>query len=342
MNKSRRIIANTVVIILILAGLCWIGSIFIHFGGQYTDNAQIHKDIVPVSARIQGFVKDVRFTEFQEVRQGDTLVLVEDAEFRLMEAQARAGYENALAGRSAMSTSVSAMENNILAADSGINEVKIQLENAETEYRRYENLYAKGAVTKQQYDGVKTMYEGLKAKVETMQRQKASTSLARNEQEQRLQQTAAGIDVAEAALDLARLNLSYTVITAPCSGITYMKDIQPGELVMPGRHLLSIVSTSAPWIIANFRESQLKGIHAGDKVEVKVDAFKGKVFEGSVAAISDATGATFSMMAPDNSVGNFVKVEQRIPVKIVFTASNDADDIGRLSSGMNVTCKVLK
>lgn len=335
-------IANVAVIILLAVAAFWFGSLFIHPGVEYTDNAQIRKDIVPVSSRVQGFVEDVRFVEFQKVSKGDTLVIIEDTEFQLRLAQAEANLQNALAGESAAGAGIATTDNNIKVTDSGIAEVKIQLANAESEYVRFTNLLDKGAVTRQQYDGVKTHYEALKAKVATMEKQKNTTSLVRNEQEIRRRQSQSGIDVCEAALDLARLNLSYTVITAPCDGTTSAKNINEGELLMPGMRLLTIVDDSQPWIIANFRESQIDGIKVGSKVDIKVDAFRGKKFHGEVTAVADATEAQYSHMAPDNATGNFVKIEQRIPVKIVFTGDNDPALVARLSSGMNVECKVRR
>lgn len=339
MNKhTQKIIVNTVVVALLLCALGWFLSLFWHPGVEYTDNAQVRKDIVPVSSRVQGFVKEIRFGEFQRVHKGDTLLLIEDAEFRLALAQAEAGYQNAQVGESAAGAGIHTTDSNIQVNQSAIEEVKIQLANAEADYIRYKNLLEKGAVTRQQFDGVKTQYEGLKAKVATMERQIATTRSVRSEQELRRQQSRAGIDVASAALDLARLNLSYTVITAPFEGVTGAKTIQEGELLMPGQRLLSIVSDAEPWIIANFRESQSGSIAAGSKVDIKVDALKDVKFSGIVEAIADATGAQYSPMAPDNATGNFVKIEQRIPVKIKFTDG----PLDKLSSGMNVTCKVRR
>ena len=339
---KKNTIANIAIIILLAIAGFWFGSLFIHPGVEYTDNAQVRKDIVPVSSRVQGFVKEVRFVEFQKVCKGDTLVIIEDAEFQLRLAQAEANLQNALAGESAAGAGIATTSNNLLVTDAGIAEVKIQLANAESEYRRFEKLLAKGAVTQQQFDGVKTHYEALKAKVTTMERQKNTTSLVRDEQELRKKQSQTGIDVCKAALDLARLNLSYTVITAPCNGTTSAKNIQEGELLMPGMRLLTIVDDSQTWVIANFRESQIGGIRIGSQVDIEVDALKGEKFAGEVVAIADATGAQYSHAAPDNATGNFVKIEQRIPVKIAFTADNDPELTSRLSSGMNVECKVRR
>lgn len=339
---KKNTIANISIIILLAAAAFWFASLFIHPGVEYTDNAQIRKDIVPVSSRVQGFVKEIRFVEFQKVSEGDTLVIIEDAEFQLRLAQAEANLQNALAGESAAGAGIAATSNDLLVTDAGIAEVKIQLSNAESEFRRFEKLLAKGAVTQQQFDGVKTHYEALKAKVTTMERQKNTTSLARDEQKLRKRQSEAGIEVCQAALDLAKLNLSYTVITAPCDGTTSVKNIQEGELLMPGMRLLTVVDDAKTWIIANFRESQIEGIRIGSQVDIEVDAFKGEKFSGEVVAIADATGAQYSNAAPDNATGNFVKIEQRIPVKIAFTSDNDPGLMERLSSGMNVECKVRR
>jgi membrane fusion protein (multidrug efflux system) len=339
-KKQKKIVANAIIIALILSGLAWIVSLFIHIGGEYTNNARVHQNIVTVSSRVQGFIKDVRFDEFQFVRKGDTLVVIEDSEFRLRLAQAKADYANALAGKSVMGTTISTTENNLAVSDASIEEIKVLLANAEADYNRYKKLLENNAVTRQQFDAVKTQYESLRAKLETMQRQKQSTKLTKNEQTQRLAQNDAHIEVCRAALELAELNLSYTVILAPCNGYASRKTIQTGELVMPGQNLLSVVDSGQKWVIANYRETQMKHIQIGSKAKIKIDAFPDIRFEGKVVAISNATGAEYSPHSHDNSIGNFVKTEQRIPVKIVFTANNDSEILSQLAAGMNVECKV--
>lgn len=340
-KKRKKIIANIVIIAFILCGICWIASLFIHIGGEHTNNAQIRQNMVTVAARVQGFIKEIRFEEFQPVQKGDTLVLIEDSEFRLRLAQAKADYQNALVGKTAMETGISTIQNNLSVTDAGMQEVEILMKNAEADYNRFKVLLENKAVTQQQFEGVQTKYESLKAKLETMKRQKQSTRLVKTEQTQRLEQNELRIEVAKAALDLAELNLSYTVVLAPCNGTMSRKNIQVGELMMPGKPLFSIVDNTDKWVIANFRETQRENIHLGDKVEIDVDAFPGTTFEGRVEAISNATGAQYSQMPPDNSAGNFVKVEQRIPVKIVFSEGNDPKMLEQLGAGMNVECKVL-
>lgn len=166
--------------------------------------------------------------------------------------------------------------------------------------------------------------------------------LNRVEQEQghRLSQNKAAIDVAQAQINLARLNLSYTVITATADGVVGKKNIHVGQLVQPGQAMVDIVDNSELWVVANYRETQLPGISLGAKVSIKADAVSDVEFEGTVERISDATGSAFSVIPQDNATGNFVKVEQRIPVRIRL--EGDKTTLARLRAGMNVECTVNK
>lgn len=340
-HKTKKLIYNIVVGILIFCGLSWVCARFVHLGNvEYTDNAQIKQLIVPVNSRVQGFVNKIYFEEYHPVRKGDTLALIEDTEFRYRLAQAEADYQNALSGKSAMTTTIHTTQNNLSVSDASIEEARIRLDNAERDYKRYKNLYEQEAVTHQQYDAMKTNYEALKARYELLLRQKQSTALVKQEQTQRLDQTKAGIELAQAALELAKLNLSYTVIIAPCDGITGRKNIQEGQLIQPGQTLVDLVDANDKWIIANYKETQTAHIREGQEVEIEVDAIPDVVFKGIVKSISGATGASFSLIPQDNSAGNFVKVEQRIPVRIEFADHNRPEDLDRLRSGMNVECEV--
>ena len=340
-HKTKKFIYNIVVILLLITGISWVFSRFIHLGRvEYTDNAQIRQLIVPVNSRVQGFIDKICFHQYRPVRKGDTLALIEDTEFRFRVAQAEADYQNALSGKSAMTTTINTTQNNLAVSDAGLEEARIRMDNAQREYQRYKNLYEKAAVTHQQYDAVKTDYEALKARYELLSRQKQSTALIKQEQTQRLEQNMAGIKLAKAALELAKLNLSYTVITAPCDGTTGRKNIQEGQLIQPGQTLVDIVDANDIWIVANYKETQTANIREGQSVEIEVDAVPGIRFEGVVKSISRATGASFSLFPQDNSAGNFVKVEQRIPLRIEFTGKNNKADLERLRAGMNVECEV--
>ena len=342
-KKYTKIIFNTIILTLIGCGIIWVSTKFIHLrSSTYTDNAQIYKNMVAVNSKIQGFIKEVRFEDYQYVNKGDTLVIIDDAEYLLALAQARSNYQNALVAKSATGKGIKTASNNTAVSEAALVEVKANLDNAEKNYRRYENMLSKGAVTQLEYDNVKTGYLSLKARYETMLRQKQSAELVESELSERLDQNDAGIAIAEAALNLAQLNYSYTVITAPCSGYTSGKDIESGELVQPGMKLLSIVNDDEVWVIANYREKQLEHIAIDTPVEIYVDALRGKTYHGKVNSISDATGSKYSFVPQDNATGNFVKVEQRVPVKIIFTEENSPEDLALLKNGFNVECKILK
>lgn len=333
-------IYNILILCFLVGGLVYVCSRFIHLGNvEYTDNAQVRQHITPVNTRVQGFIKKICFEEFQPVKKGDTLLIIEDAEFKLRVAQAEADLSNALAGRSVTSAGIETTQSNIGVSDASIEEVKVNMENARRELQRYEKLLKEDAVTRQQYDNIKTAYEAAKARYQQASRAKRSTSLVKNEQTHRLGQNEAAVKLAKANLDLARLNLSYTVITATCDGITGRKNIHEGQLVQPGQAMVDIVDGTDLWVVANYRETQLPNIHEGAEVTMTADAVPGVKYKGVVESISDATGAAFSLIPQDNATGNFVKVEQRIPVRIRLKGNSKAD-MKKLRAGFNVECKV--
>lgn len=340
-RNKRRAIPNFFILLVLAIGIGWTFGRFIHWGNvEFTDNAQVKQHLTPVNTRVQGFIKRICFDEYQRVKKGDTLVIIEDTEYRLKVAQAEADYQSALAGKTAMHTTINTTHNNILVTDAAIEEQRVRLQNAEADFKRYEGLLKEEAVTPQQFDRVKTDYEATKARYEQLLRQKQSTSLVKQEQTQRLDQNESAIKLAEAELELARLNLSYTVILATADGVTGRKEIHEGELVQQGQTLVTLVDGTEKWVIANYKETQTTRMQKGQLVDIQVDALPGVAFEGRISSISDATGSFYSLIPQDNSAGNFVKVEQRIPVRIEFTARNRAEDLERLRAGMNVECTV--
>lgn len=339
MNKrAKKILSYILTLIVIVLAGTWVCTKLFHFGNvEFTDNAQIQRQIVPVNSRVQGYIKEIRFKEYQHVKKGDTLVIIDDADMRLRVTQANADYQNAIAGRDVADRSVGVASANVAVSEASIAEAKVLMDNAAVDLERYRKLLEKDAVTRQQYDGVETDYKAKKARYEMLKSQRSATSSVVAETRQRISQTDAGIELTKALLETAELNLSYTVITAPCDGYTSRKEIQVGQLIQPGQTLLDIVDANDVWVTANFKETQLKHIHDGSEVEIKVDAIPDKTFTGKVVSLSSATGAALSLMPQDNSAGNFVKVRQRIPVRIELT---DGEDLSQLRAGMNVECEV--
>lgn len=338
-RKVRKILYNTLILLLLAGGIGYVCSRFIHPGVEYTDNAQVRQHITPVNTRVQGFIRKICFREYQRVHKGDTLLILEDAEYRLQLAQAEANLANARSGKQATSAGMATTSNNLHVDDAGIEEARVQLANARREATRYRKLLEKDAVTRQQYDRVQTAAQAAQARYDQLLRAKHSTSLTRHQQARHLEQNQAAIRLAEAAVDLARLNLSYTVIVATCDGVTGRKDIHEGQLVQPGQTMVEIVDATDLWVIANYRETQMPHIHEGAPVEVQADAVPGVTFRGTVESISDATGAAFSILPQDNATGNFVKVEQRVPVRISLRG-NDPKLLQQLRAGFNVECSV--
>lgn len=340
-HHTKKIISYIVTILVIACAAFWVGSKFIHLGNvEFTDNAQVQQQIVPVNSRVQGYIKEIRFKEYEPVKKGDTLVIIDDADMRLRVAQANADYQNALAGRSVADRSVGVASANVAVTEASIAEAKVVMDMAATDFERYKKLLDKDAVTRQQYDAAKTDYEAKKARYQMLARQRSATSSVVAETRQRMAQNDAGIELTKALLETAELNLSYCYITAPCDGYASRKEIQIGQLVQPGQTLLDVIDSSDIWITANYKETQLKHISPGSEVDIKVDAIPDVVFTGKVVSISKATGASLSILPQDNSAGNFVKVRQRIPVRIEFSKDNQVDDLHKLRAGMNVECEV--
>lgn len=309
-----------------------------HFGnGEFTDNARVCQNIVPQNCRVQGFIREVRFEEFQQVKKGDTLAIIEDTEFRLRLTQAEADLIRAQRGSQGTASSIITTKTSMTVTDAGIEAARVQMDNAKREDARFEKLLSQDAVTRQQYDKVHTGYLSAKAAYEQAVRSRQMQSAVVAEQGHHLSASEQGIELARRAVDLARLNLSYCYIIATCDGTVGAKNIHAGQLVNPGQTLVSIVDKDERWIEANYKESQLPHIKVGSKAKITADAVPGIQYTGKVERISDTTGSAFSLIPIDNATGNFVKVEQRVTVRIKL--DNNAD-IAKLKGGYNVECIV--
>lgn len=337
-HRLYRWIYNLIILLLLLTGVFFVVSEFVHFGHvEFTDNATVCRHITPVNARVGGFIKEIRFEEYHHVHRGDTLVIIEDSEFRLRLAQALSELENALSGGGAEQTGIQTTRENMKVLQSAVEEARVKMENAQREDARYAELLKSESVTLQEADRVHTLWLAAKARYDQAVRALSPLESALGEQRHRVAGRQAGIEAARSAVELARLNLSYTAIIATADGVVGKKDIHVGQLVAPGQTLVEIVDDSDLWVTANFRETQLQHIAPGATVEVSVDAFPDKKWEGTVERISDATGSSFSLIPQDNATGNFVKIEQRIPVRIRL---KDAKQAGGLRAGMSAECEV--
>lgn len=340
-HKLRVTLINLFVFLIVAAGLVWLTVNYLHIGNDnYTNDAQVEAFINPVNTRVSAYIKEIRFIEHQPVKKGDTLVILDDREIRTQLGQAEAAYLNALAAKNTTASSVKTVRNNVSVVEANIAAAKARLWNAEQNLRRYESLLNDEAVTRQQYDQIRTEYDAQKAQYESLVNQRNTTSLSAAETATRLDINDAEIKRTAAALDMAKLNLSYTVITAPHDGVMGRRLINEGQLLQAGQQVATIVTNDNKWVVANYREKQMPEIQVGKKMKIKVDALEGKEYEGVVTAISAATGSKYAAVPVDNSTGNFVKVQQRIPVRIEFTSANKPEDLALLRAGMNVTITI--
>ncbi len=333
---KRNIIINTICILLIIGGIAWVGHFFWrYYQYEITNDALIDEYIVPLNVRVSGYIQSVHFTEHQYVKAGDTLVILDNREFKIKLLDAEAALQDAEASADAMSSGVNTSLNNIAVSDANIAEAKARLWKVEQDYKRYKNLLAEESVSEQQYEQVKTEYEAMQARYNALLKQKESVQSISAEASKKTGSASANILRKKSDLEMAKLNLSYTVITAPYDGYMGRRSIQEGQFVQAGQTLTNIIGEGNKWVTANYKETQIANIFIGQEVNIKVDALKDKVFKGKVTAISEATGSKYSLVPTDNSAGNFVKIQQRIPVRIDFIDIS-SEDAQHLRAGMMV------
>lgn len=335
-RRLRSITINTICIILILLGVLWVIKNFQRYTEyEITNNAVIDEYIAPVNIRIPGYIKRVYFTEHQKVQKGDTLITIDDSEYRIKVMDAEAALADAVASADMLSTNILTSKSNIEVADASIKEAEIKLWKLGEDNKRYEALLKESSTSLREYEQVKTDYDAAKVRLTLLQKQKNSALLQTQELEKKTNSVRAIIARREADLEMAKLNLSYTIVTAPYDGSVGRRTLEEGQLVQAGQSLTNIIRDKKKWVTANYKETQIARIHIGQEVNIKVDAYKGKIFKGVVTEISQATGSKYSLIPTDNSAGNFVKIQQRIPVRIEFT-DNDSTDLANLRAGMMV------
>lgn len=326
-------------ICLAIWGLYAIISLFVDYkSSETTDDAQVEQYLSPVNIRVAGYIKKIYFTEHQHVRKGDTLLVLEDDEYRIRLKEAEAALMDARSGRKVVANTLNTVSNSASVYDASIAEAQYRMEQLEKDYRRYSSLLKKNATTPIVVEQYQTQLEMARARVAALKQQWEAAHSSVTEVDQRQENAEAAVKRAEAAVDLAALNLSYTVVTAPCNGCLGRRSIEEGQLVNGGQTLTTIIPDTRKWVVANYKETQISSLAVGQEVEVTVDAFAGKTFKGRITAISSATGSKYSMVPTDNSAGNFVKIQQRVPVRIELTDISDEDN-ARLAAGMMCVVK---
>ncbi|MGE5520440.1 MAG: HlyD family secretion protein [Candidatus Dadabacteria bacterium] len=353
-NKKKNKVFLIALLILVLAG-AWFG-LTKYFHGQSheeTDDAQVAANISPVIPRISGYVTEVKVTDNQHVKKGDTLLVLDDRELqiKLQEAEAalataESNLNAARATTTAASANIGTSRASVATVDAQIDAAKVNVWRATKDYDRYATLVKDHSVTQQQYEQALAAKQAAERQVDVLEQQKRQASQQTNVVTSQTGATGAQVGVAssiikqrQADVAAAKLNLSYAVVTAPANGVVSKVNVQPGQFLQAGQSFFSIVLNNDLWVIGNFKETQLEKMKVGQKVVVHVDAYPDHDLEARVSSFSAATGSSFSLLPPDNATGNFVKVVQRIPVRIDFTNSNDPV-VKQLRAGMNVKVDV--
>lgn len=338
-KKPNRIIPIILGILLIVGGIFGIKEYLYYSKHEDTDDAQIDADISPVVTRVGGYVDSIMFEENEHVAAGQVLVKLDQRDYQIKLEQAQAGQQGASAGTNVAQAQINTTIANASTAKANVVAARVQLRQAEQDYARYANLVKDGSVTQQQFEQAQAQRDAAQAAYQATQDQYNAAQKQIQTTRSQLAVSSTGVNQRQAEVDFAQLQLSYTTIKAPVSGVASNKNIQVGQLVQPGQSMFSIVNDSSLYVTANFKETQLENLRAGQKVNLEVDAFPDEEISGTIYNFSPATGAKFSLLPPDNATGNFVKVVQRVPVKIKINANDEI--MKRLRPGMSVKVAVL-
>ena len=326
--------------VILIAGIIFGVKEYIYFSKHIdTDDAQIDGDISPVVARVGGYVDSIYFQENTHVDKDQVLVKIDDHDYKIKVEQAEAAVTGASANINVGQSQIFTNDANSSSARAQVESAAARLDKTNKDYQRYANLVKDGSVTQQQFDQAKADLEVAQATYRDSQDQYKAAQEQVGATKNQLTVTHTGVTQKQVDVDYAKLQLTYTVVKSPSSGIASKKNVQIGQLVQAGQTLFSIVNDNSIYITANFKETQLDKIKDGQKVNIDVDAYPELKLKGTVFNFAPATGAKFSLLPPDNATGNFVKVVQRIPVKIKISGSKE--DMDKLRPGMSVSVSVI-
>ena len=328
---------------IIAVGLIVWGVIFLYqlYNYEETNDAQVEEYINPVTSRVAGFIREIKYEENQDVKKGDTLLVIDNSEYKLQQEEGEAALANAEAQIGVMESNVQTTAKVSIASQSQIASAKAKLLRQQQDYNRYAKLFKVESATQQQLENSKAALDVATSEYQSaLENYQASLSKVNDIRSQKAVYEAE-IKRRQALLNRNKLDVGYTIIRAPYDGKMGRRTIQEGQLVQAGQTLAFIVDKEAgKWVIANFKETQISHMHINGPAEITTDAFPDQKFKGTIVSLSPATGARFSLLPPDNSTGNFVKIVQRIPVKIKLTESKEV--LEQLRAGMNANVKITK
>jgi membrane fusion protein (multidrug efflux system) len=306
---------------------------------ENTDDAQVTSNIDPVIARITNYVTSINFQDNEPVVKGQVLVRLDDADLKLKEQQTEAELENVRANVAVAKANAESIESMMSTSKDEIDAAQITYNKDSVDFDRFKNLIKDGSITQEQYDNSKSVFQSAAKQVDIARRKYESAEKQYEVAQANLNSAQTNVAIKQSAVDYTKLQLSYTTIYAPANGKASKRSIEVGQLVQAGSPLLAIVEDSM-WIEANFKETQMNNMKVGQTAEVEIDALDGKILNGTISSFAGATGTIFSLLPPDNAAGNFVKVVQRIPVKIVLDTKSEFYKQLRPGLSVETTVKV--
>jgi len=350
-KQGRRTIALILLSVVIILGAVGL-YLYMRYKATHisTDDAFVDGRVHVIASKIPGTVRTLHITDNQLVKKSDPLLEIDPVDYDVRVKEAQAGLQVERARLSELRDRVNTAKKQLTeimasleAARANVELQKANLDLAKVNLQRSESLLKKEAIPRQQYDNSKTAYEVAVAQVKAAQDMVKQLEASLETQKALIKQTEAGLPTQEAqirqkeaTLTAAQLNLGYTVLYAPAGGYVTKRTVETGNQIQIGQPLMAVVPLvqADVWITANYKETELKNVKPGQKVKIEVDTYPGKVFYGKVNSIMAGTGAVFSLFPPENATGNFVKVVQRIPVKIVLDEGADPNHLLRI--GMSV------
>ncbi len=336
--KKRNIAPFIIVPVVVVLLFFGIRALLCSFSYESTDNAQIETNAIPIVSRLAGFIDSLTVVDYGTVRQDSLLISIDDREYLLAVLQS----ETDLANAHADLANAQAQLNNSLAnkqvtlANEDVQRTRLQ--KATDDLKRDEGLFKDGAITQKQLDDSRNNFEAAEKQLTSNQRQVTFAVSQVATSQAQIKKAEASVETGLAALELSKLRLSYCSIYAPVNGRIGKRNLEVGQYVQPGQPLMTVVNNDKFWVVANFKETQLEKMMVGQEVSVKLDGYPDIDIKGKIASFSLATGAKFSLLPPDNSTGNFVKITQRVPVKIELDDDSKYKDI--LKAGLSVEVEV--
>lgn len=344
MSDTATMRPKIILAVLALASVAYVGH-SLWFNAHYvrSDNAQVGGDIIPVSARISGFVTDVLVNENQRINAGDVLISLDprDAHARLAQAEAELAVAVSAAGGPGVVGQAQAQSQAARAqaqqAQANIAQAQAEYTQAARELKRLKNLLARDVISQHDVDAGEALERSASARLQASRDAASAANQQASASRASMRTADARVLAASAVRDLAAHALDDTRIVASRNGIVSQKSVEVGQFMQPGQPMMNLVPDDSIWVVANLKETEIDGIHAGSPVRFSIDAYDGVEWQGEVESISPATGSKFTLLPPDNATGNFTKVVQRLPVRIRLDASQHPDLTLRAGMSAEVT-----